>query len=125
MRLPSDSELSKLMDTQASAMGDLCNIHQVSFASGTYGSQTEETRTTVSNVPCGIQFTGGGIVQRGQILLVDYDVILRLAPDVEVGMEDDITLIEKGSIVLSGTFKPFAHPTVSSTVQHVLLKRTE
>lgn len=124
MRLPSDSELTKLVDTQASAMDDLCNIYHVSLSSGTYGTNITETLTMVSGVACGIKFTGGRIIERGQTLFVDYDVLLRVPADVSVSTSDEIQLFEKGTFVVSGTFKPYSQPEFNSSVQHVQLKRT-
>lgn len=116
-------DYSRLASVQADAMNDLCNITHVTFSSGTYSTQGTETRVIVSGVPCGIDFTGGRVVQRGQALLIDYDAILRLSASQSILLTDEIELIEKGTFLISGTFKPYSYPVVNSTVQHVTLKR--
>jgi len=123
MRLPSDAETNKKKQAQLSNMDDLCNISHVSRSSGTYGTQISETRTTVSNIPCGIDFTNGRIRQGSQVLVVDYDAILRISASQTVLLSDEIQLIEKGNIQISGTFKPNSQPTVNSTVQLIPIKR--
>lgn len=115
--------LQRLKNYQAETMDDRCNIVRVSFSSGTYSTQGTETRTMVSGVACGIEFTGGQIKQGGQVLLVDYDARLRLRADQPVFITDEIQLIEKGEFIVSGTFRPYSQPVVNSTVQHVPLKR--
>ena len=123
MRRQADAELTKIATEQSTTMDDICNIYHVSLSSGTYGTQIKETLTMVSGVACGIKFTGGQVIQRGQTLLVDYDVMLRLDADVSVSTSDQVQLFEKGTYLVSGTFKPFSQPTFNSTVQHVELKR--
>lgn|SRR5574341_305596 len=117
-------DFTRLASVQADAMNDLCNIHHITFSSGTYGNLTE-TRTTVSGVACGIDFISGQLIQRGETIFVEYDAILRLRDTVSILMTDDIELIEKGEFVISGTFKPYSAPTVNSSVQHVQLRRTD
>jgi hypothetical protein len=116
-------DYSRLASVQADAMNDLCNITHLTFSSGTYSTQGTETRVMVSGVPCGIDFTGGNVVQRGQVLLVDYDAILRLSASQSILLTDEVQLIEKGEFVISGTFKPSSQPIVNSSVQKVQLKR--
>lgn len=116
-------DYSRLASVQADAMNDLCNITHVTFSSGTYSTQGTETRVMVSGVPCGIDFTNGQVVQRGQALLVDYDAILRLSASQSVLLTDEIQLVEKGEFVISGTFRPSSQPTVNSSVQKVPLVR--
>lgn len=116
-------DYSRLASVQADAMNDLCNITHITFSSGTYSTQGTEARVMVSGVPCGINFTSGRVVQRGQVLLVDYDAILRLSDSQPVLLTDEIQLVEKGEFVISGTFKPYSQPTVNSSVQKVPLKR--
>lgn len=123
MRTVKDAELTKLKSEQSYAMQDLCNIIHVARASGTYSPQGTQTRTMVSGVACGIDFTGGRILDKGQVLLVDYDVRLRLLATETVLVSDEIQLVEKGSYVITGTFRPASQPVVNSTVQIVPLKR--
>ena len=123
MRKLAPRDFDRLASLQSEAMNDLCNIYSVSMASGTYGNNVETRVFSSSGTSCGIQFTNGKTAVRGQVQFVDYDVILRIPADVAVGMDDEIDLIEKGDFLISGTFKPYAYPVVSSSVQHVLLKR--
>lgn len=116
-------DYSRLSNTQAEVMNDLCNIHHISFSSGTYSTKSTEVRTSVTGVACGFQMTNGHLVQRGQTIVVEYDALLRLPANQPVGIADDIELIERGEFVVSGTFKPFSAPIVNSSVQHVQLKR--
>ena len=119
----SSQTLSRLQDVQADTMDDLCNVYRVSLSSGSYGNNVETRSLVASSVPCGIQFTNGQTKESGQVRIVDYDCILRVADGVTILMTDEIDLIEKGQFAISGTFKPFSAPTVNSSVQHVQLKR--
>lgn len=119
------NNLAFLKRKQDSVMDDICHIRHITFSSGTYSTKSTEVYTSVTGVACGIQFTGGKLVQRGETILVEYDAILRLPANQPIFMSDDIELIEKGETIVSGTFKPFAYPVVNSTVQHVTLKRTK
>lgn len=123
MRLVSTAELTKLQSEQSDAMQDLCHIHHISHSSGTYGTKIAENRTSVTGVACGIDFTDGSVRQGNQVLVVDYDAILRLPASQTILLSDDIELIEKGEYLISGTFKPASQPVVTSTVQHIQLKR--
>ena len=123
MKAPSGRVLNKIQQIQADTMDDRCNIVHLTFSSGTYSTQGTETRVMVSGVACGIDFTDGQIMERGQVLLVDYDAILRLSASQSVLLTDEIQLMEKGEFLISGTFKPSSQPVVSSSVQHVQLKR--
>ena len=123
MRLPSSTEINNLKATQEDAMADVCNIYHITLSSGTYSTQGTETRSMVSGVACGFVFTGGSTVERGQVLLIDYDVLLRIPANITVRLADEIELVEKGVTMASGTFKVTDNPTVNSTVQHVRLKR--
>jgi hypothetical protein len=123
MRLPSDAETNKKKVAQESNMDDLCNIVHVTRSSGTYSPKGTETRTMVSGVACGIDFTNGVVRQGNQVLVVDYDAVLRIPATYSILPSDEIQLIEKGNYQVSGTFKPNSQPTVSSSVQKVELKR--
>lgn len=117
------NELSRLGLVQSEAMNDRCNIIHVTYSSGTYSTKGTESRSMVSGVACGIQFTNGQIRQGTQALVVDYDAVLRLPASQTVLLSDEIELVEKGDYLISGTFKPYSQPVVSSSVQHVQLKR--
>lgn len=116
-------DLSLLKSLQNEVMDDLCNIYHVSLSSGTYGNTVEARDIFVSGVPCGIKFTNGQVVSRGQVMLVDYDVVLRIADDIPVLTTDEFDLVQKGDFVVSGTFNVYSAPVVNSSVQHVNLKR--
>ncbi len=117
------ADYASMKATQAETMNDRCNIYHISTASGTYGTHLVETRTLVSGVPCGFAMIDGTVVDVGGLLLVGYEVILRVADTQPIGIADEVVLIEKGEFMVSGTFKPAAYPIVNSTVQHVKLKR--
>src|SRR6266511_3862534 len=113
MRLPSNAETDNKKTSQASNMDDLCHIKHVSMSSGTYGNSVENY-TNVTGVACGIQFTNTNIRQGGgQVLLVDYDVLLRLPLGTNIFITDEFTLVEKGDTQISGSFKPNGLPTVN------------
>jgi hypothetical protein len=123
MRATSAAELQRLVNEQEGAFDDLCNIYSISRSSGTYGTQTTETRVTTANIPCGFQYVNGRVREDGRALLVESDVLLRLPTSVVISMGDEVELVEKGEYTVSGTFKPAGQPTFNSTVQHVYLKR--
>lgn len=125
MRSLKEQELNRLSDVQADVMNDLCNIYTVTMVSGTYGTNTTKVRVGVTNIPCGIHFTNGATVERGQVLLVDYDVLLRIPSDRQVSISSEIELVEKGETVVSGTFNLYAEPKFNSSVQLLQLKRVK
>jgi hypothetical protein len=116
-----DYEMMK--SSQLVLMDDLCNIIHIVRSSGTYSTSSTETRSMVSGVVCGFQFTNGQITKGGQVLLVDYDAVLRLPSSQPVFVTDEVQLMEKGDTMVSGTFRPASNPVVNSSVQRVLLKR--
>lgn len=123
MKPASRGQILNLQYAQNNAMDDLCNIVHITRSSGTYSTQGTETRVMVSGVACGFDFTNGQIKKGGQVLLVDYDAILRLPAAQSVLVTDEIQLSEKGAYMVSGTFRPYSQPTVNSTVQYVPIKR--
>jgi hypothetical protein len=123
MKRISTAQIQRNQGLQSDAMDDLCNIIHISLSSGTYSTQGTETHSMISGTPCGIHFTGGQVVERGQTLFVEYDAILRLPAAQSVLLSDEVQLIEKGEFLISGTFNVYSQPTVSSSVQHVPLKR--
>jgi hypothetical protein len=127
MKKISTAQLQRNVRFQLDAMDDLCNIIHVSRGSGTFGTHSTYTRTVVSGIHCGIEFPQN--IERNlrqgteQLLLMDYDCILRVAPDQTIPLTSEIELVEKGEILISGTFRPVNLPTVNSSVQKVQLKR--
>jgi hypothetical protein len=127
MKKISTAQLQRNVRFQLDAMDDLCNIYNISRSSGTFGTHSSQTRTIISGVPCGIDFPQN--IERNlkqgteQLLLMDYDCILRVATDQTIQLTDEIELVEKGEILISGTFRPVNLPTVNSSVQKVQLKR--
>jgi hypothetical protein len=123
MRFLPDAEFDKLKATHADSMQDLCHIQRTSMVSGTYGNSVETLTYAHSGTFCSFQFVNGTIRQAGQILLVDYDVTMRIPSTVTVGLRDEVTLVEKGNTMVSGTFRPSELPMVNEMVQYVKLKR--
>ena len=123
MKRVSASQIQRNQSLQMDAMDDLCHIAHITRNSGTYSTHSTETRSLVTGVACGIQFTNGQIKQGGQALLVDYDAILRLAASQPIFVTDEIELVEKGEYAITGTFRPASQPVVSSSVQRIHLKR--
>lgn len=131
MRTLKDAELTRLQSEQVNAMDDVCHIYHVTRSSGTYGTHSTQSRTVVSGVACGIDFPKdvvrnlkqGNVQTSPQLLLMDYDCILRVAPSVSIKLTDEVELIEKGNLVISGTFRPVNPPVLNSSVQKVQLKR--
>jgi hypothetical protein len=125
MRPIKAGEITRLQSLQSAAMDDVCHVISVTLSSGTYGNTVETRAYVYSGTPCGIEFTNGKIIRRGETEFVEYDAILRIANDKVILMTDEIELIEKGVTVISGTFKPHSAPVVNSSVQKVLLQRTD
>jgi hypothetical protein len=117
-------DYSRLMNVQSDAMNDVCNIHHITLSSGTYSTKITRTDVIVSGVACGIRMINGQLQQAGQTVFVTYDALLRIPANVTVTITDEIELVEKGVLVVSGTFKPQSIPAVNSSVQHIPLKRT-
>lgn len=116
-------DYNRLGDIQNVVMDDLCNIHHITFSSGTYATKITEVDVVVSGVACGFHMTNGSITKLGETLVVEYDALLRIASSQPIGINDKIDLIEKGVTVVSGTFAPYSSPVINSSVQHISLKR--
>ena len=125
MRKISDVVYAGLATIQAQSMNDLCNVLRYTYVTGTYSDDEVEVVTGSYSVPCGINMTGGSKVERGQLLLVEYDVTLRLPLTTTLDTNDRITLVEKGNHAVSGTFELYSSPQFNSSVQIAQLKRVE
>jgi hypothetical protein len=123
MRKLQKRDTDRLASTQSEAMNDLCTIYHVSYVTGSYSDDETQVLTGTFNVECGIQLTNGQIQERGQLLVVDYDAVLRLPSSQLVGLDDRIVLTEKGNTQISGTFMVHGYPVVNSSIQHIKLKR--
>ena len=123
MRALPDAEFDKLKSSQAESMQDTCHIHRQSMVSGTYGNNVEVLTAYATGTMCSFQFTNGTLRQAGQVILVDYDVSLRIPSTVSIRPSDEVTLVEKGNTLVSGTFRPHGMPIVNEMVQYVKLKR--
>jgi hypothetical protein len=123
MRALPDAELNKLKASQRESMQDLCHIQRVTYVSGTYGNNVEQLAYLVSGTTCSFQFMLGTMREANQVLLVDYDVMMRIPSTIGIRLDDKVTLIEKGNTMVSGTFSPHTQPIVNEMVQYVMLKR--
>lgn len=123
MKKLAQRDTDRLASTQIEAMNDLCTIYHVTYVTGTYSDDETQVLTGTFNVACGIRLTNGQIQQRGQLLLVEYDAIVRLPSTQIVHLDDRFVLIEKGNTQISGTFTVYGHPISNSSVQHVQLRR--
>lgn len=123
-RYPSSTALSRYKTAQSDVMADLCNIYRVTRATGTYSDDDVTLTTGTYQAHCGFYFTNGQIRVDGQVLLVDYDVVLRLPLTTPVFLTDQIVLSKKGTTFVSGTFLPTEEPEFGPTAQTVHLKRT-
>jgi hypothetical protein len=121
-RKPSVSMQYGMQNAQNSVMDDICIINRATMITGTYGMENVYV-TGTPNV-CGFFFTNGQINQRGQVSLVDYDVVLRLPAWTPVSLDDRIVLLQKGTIQVSGTFAPSELPEIGMSAVVVHLKRT-
>ena len=107
MKPISTAQLQRNQRFQLDAMDDKCHIQRITLSSGAYGNTTEARIYIASGTVCGIEFTNGKIVQRGETQFVDYDCVLRIVDTVSVLMTDEVILVEKGEFLISGTFKPY------------------
>ena len=123
-RQPSNTMLFGTQKAQSDVMGDLCTILRTSYVTGTLSDDDVSLATGTLQGVCGFYFTNGQIKQNGQILLVDYDVVMRLPIWTPIFLHDQIVLVEKGTTTVSGTFTPTELPEIGATVQTVHLKRT-
>jgi len=123
MRVLPDGELNKLKSSQRESMQDVCHIYRPSYASGTYGNDTLTLTPIATGTLCSFQFAIGDLRETNQLLVVDYDVMLRLPSTIPVRLDDNVTLYEKCNTIVSGTFTPSAQPIVNEMVQYVKLKR--
>ena len=123
MRALPDAELDKLKASQAESMQDTCHIYRPTYSSGTYGNNVETLSPVTTGTSCSFQFMLGTIRETNQLLLVDYDVMMRIPSTVGVRLDDQIILVEKSNTIVSGKFAPHAQPIVNEMVQYVKLKR--
>lgn len=123
MRKLSTKELSRLRDAQAEAFNDTCNIFRVTKTAGTYSDDETTIITGTFSVPCGFEFVNGQINEGGQFILVPYDVILRLPTGTFIDTNDQIQLLSKGDIPVSGTFIPANALEIRHSIAKMALKR--
>jgi hypothetical protein len=94
------------------------------MVTGTYSDNEVSIRTGTFSVPCGFYFTNGQIKEAGQVKMVDYDAVLRLPTNQPIYITDEVELVEKCMVHVSGTFLPTEYPEIGATAQIVHLKRT-
>lgn len=122
---PSIPMMTNFASSQTSVMGDYCNITRVTFVTGTYSDDEVSIRTGTFSVPCGFYFTNGQIKEAGLVKMVDYDAVLRIPTNQTIFITDEIELVEKCMVHVSGTFLPTEFPQIGATAQIIHLKRTK
>lgn len=76
-----------------------------------------------SGVACGFNFTEGIEVDRGQVIVVDYDATVRLPLGTSIDINDTVTLRTLAGQVHTEVFEVFEYPKFGTTAMIVDLKR--
>lgn len=100
---------------------DICNILHTSYTTGSYSDDEVAVITGSYNVSCGFYMTNGQMRKSGQLVLVNYDAIVRLSLEQTVDIDDQIELVQKGGQLVSGTYVPQSPPEIGPSVITVRL----
>lgn len=115
-------QLDAMRAAQESHMNDVINItHRTPYYSN---GETLYSGVVQSGVACGFNFTEGIEIDRGQVIVVDYDAYVRLPLGTTIDINDWVTLTTLAGVTMSGyTFEVFEYPKFGTTALVVDLKR--
>lgn len=74
---------------------DTCNILVWSGSSDAYTDEIDTYPTTISGVPCGFKYGKSLESERGQVVVLEADAILRVSLDQDVSIKDKIEVRNK------------------------------
>lgn len=119
----STEQLTSMRATQASHMNDTVNIiNRTPFYSN---GETLYIQVVQSGVACGFDFTGGKEIDKGQVIIVDYDADVRLPLGTEIGINDWVVLTTLAGEEHDEVFEVFEAPRFGTTALHVNLKQLD
>ena len=118
------AQISALKDVQESHMGDVVTIINNTVTQDSYGDVVY-SGVTVSGISCGFEFTGGKKYEKGELVLVDCDAVVRLPVTTTINSDDTVILTQKAGVTHNQTFTVMESPRYNSSVIHVNLKRTK
>jgi hypothetical protein len=97
MRKFTTTEKNRMNSTAESTFNDSCDIHTYS---GQYSNgEMISSFTTTSGVDCGFDYRPQYRDERGQLVIIEADAILRLDTDQSIKVRDEITVRETRFIV--------------------------
>ena len=105
-----------MIETAESSFNDLCDIHTPTITYNSFGEPKKEFATT-SDVECGFNPSNAEQTNRGQLITLDCDAILRLALTQSISAKDEITC--------RGVRYKIDGITIGNTVKRITLKRTD
>ncbi len=92
MRKITSTELVRMTTTQEEAMNDLCNIYRVThYQDSNTGQLMDSFDSGTFNVACGLAVGPEFRNERGQVVTIDADAVLRLASGQSLAVGDKVT----------------------------------
>lgn len=115
-------QLDAMKAAQHSHMNDVVNITNITYTTDQYGDVVS-SGVTQSGVSCGFNFTEGIEIDKGQIIIVNYDAEVRLPLDIMIDINDTVTLVTLAGEAHNEVFEVFQYPKYGTTAKLIALKR--
>lgn len=114
-------QLTAMRAAQSSHMNDVIDIENRTpyYSNG----ETLYSGVVQSGVACGFNFTQGVEIDRGQVIVVDYEAEVRLPLGTVIDINDKVTLTELAGETHDEVFDVFEYPRFGTTAKLVRLKR--
>lgn len=91
MRAIGSAELARMTTTQEESMNDLCDIYRAThYQDSTTGQLMDSFDSGTFNVACGLAIGNEYRNERGQIVTIDADAVLRLAAGQGLSIGDKV-----------------------------------
>jgi hypothetical protein len=88
----SQSEKDEMIIAAEDSFNDTCTVHADTGTSTNSYAEETDTYTDRANISCGFSYTPEYQNERGQIITLDADAVLRVSLDEEIGERDQVTV---------------------------------
>jgi hypothetical protein len=121
MRALNTSDYSRMRAVQSDSMADIVDITNRT----PYNNNGDVAYSGVvqSGVACGFDFQTNVRLDSGEIIKTFDEADIRLDLDVQIGINDLVTLISLAGEAHSEVYEVFGNPQYGTSVKHVPLKR--
>jgi hypothetical protein len=116
-------QLTAMKAAQSSHMNDTVDIiNRTPFYSN---GETLYTQVVQSGVACGFDFTGGKEIDKGQVIITDYNADMRVPLGTEISINDWVILRTLAGETHDEAFEVIEEPRFGTTALHVNLKQLD